>query len=698
MKHPHCDRRWRRRVYACALTLLCAGALTQTAAAATAAAPEAVSAQRIPGLWTPGAANGLAYDAMTYRVLYNIPATRNVAVFRYELPNGEVRTLAIDSAKYTRGGGRHRGEGHSEERLDTILRRWGVDPGWVIELFSELEPCSLPGHSCKGMINRTYPKLRNTYWSLDYPYDRENQAQARQIRSQSMSQLKSEATDLRQRYTVSAPRTRLPVLTPHFMPKFPGGIDFSTLELRYVADTGSGKQRGLRYSFRGQPTDAVSDPALGLQNAGQASDALFAWLALPPETFWVNLHPSQPDRIIDPGLAQTDAGRVLLEADLTLKKSTVKYMNPDTEVGDRFWDELERIYGERAPWSCVSFRVWITPQPATVREDGDELFILDAPLTVNAQAMQVPHPDTGTGCPIETPEMEAAKENAIRQILMPHVIQEVNTLPEYAPLRRVYLSRVAAEWFRGRSATQQTALSPIVNSGEVERWAARTPWDPMHVFDRYIDSIRRGEWTAQREIRVGDRVYTRAMLQGGVDFSRTPRKPVARDEFESRWPGLAKRVRRSRETPVAGAQDAWLGGGSRSSAMGTVGLSLRTPDRRVSPGERVPYRLRVTNPTGTEMRGVRVCDRLPADLAFVRSNRRARVQAGWHCWEIARLAANRSTDIRIAARVLNDARGRAVSEATASVLDSANAARTRQSVRVAGAQQGRAVRPGGVTG
>jgi hypothetical protein len=42
----------------------------------------------------------------------------------------------------------------------------------------------------------------------------------------------------------------------------------------------------------------------------------FIGLALPNDKFWVNLRPDSPDNIIDPLLAKTDIGRILLEADV----------------------------------------------------------------------------------------------------------------------------------------------------------------------------------------------------------------------------------------------------------------------------------------------------------------------------------------------------------------------------------------------
>jgi hypothetical protein len=101
-----------------------------------------------------------------------------------------------------------------------------------------------------------------------------------------------------------------------------GGIDFSSLELRYLADANEGAGSGLRYAFRAQSGAGPGDRDAGLQAAREASDAFFVWLALPPRRLWVNLGPNEPDRIIDADLGRTDAGRILLEADLALKKTT----------------------------------------------------------------------------------------------------------------------------------------------------------------------------------------------------------------------------------------------------------------------------------------------------------------------------------------------------------------------------------------
>jgi uncharacterized repeat protein (TIGR01451 family) len=552
------------------------------------------------------------------------------------------------------------------------------------------------------MLGKTFPKLRSVQHSLEYPYGHstpEEKAANKRIRSASVRALEGEAKNLMARNVVRGGQgpIRLPVVSPRFMPRFPGGIDFTSLELRYVADTGSGARQGLRYSYRGTPSAVAGDPNVALSSAGQASDAFFAWLTLPPQSFWVNLNPAEPNRIIDPQFARSDAGRVLLEADLRLKRDTVALINPDTTVGDQFWDGLEAIYGDRADKACISARVWIVPEPATVRSTDHDLYILASPLTVKTQSMLINDPDTGTpGCPQEAPAVEARKEDLVRRLILPSVIHAVNTAPQYAALRRVYASRVAAEWFRQRNSAERTVLGRFVNSGNIDRWAMRTPWDPRTVFNNYLDSLRHGEWTAKRKVQVGGQTVERTLIYGGVDFSRTPERPVAKHEFKARWPHVADQVRRSQNGAAAAGSDVWLGGGDpRSAAVRRVQLRIHAPARRVRAGQRLTLRLAASNPTSRAMKGATVCDRLPSGLDYVRASRRRQLRAGWSCWRLPRIGAGATKTVGVRVRVLNGARGRVVNRATASVPDSAEGAMAQRTLRVTRAQAGR---PGGVTG
>jgi len=65
-------------------------------------------------------------------------------------------------------------------------------------------------------------------------------------------------------------------------------------------------------------------------------------IRLPDSMFWVNLRPDAPDDIIDPYLSRTDMGRIMLEADLQLKKDLARFTSPDTKTGRQYWDKTIR--------------------------------------------------------------------------------------------------------------------------------------------------------------------------------------------------------------------------------------------------------------------------------------------------------------------------------------------------------------------
>jgi hypothetical protein len=88
-----------------------------------------------------------------------------------------------------------------------------------------------------------------------------------------------------------------------------GGVDFSSLELRYVSDVSTTRTRAAGFAFTALPGGGDGD---GRRTAQRASDAFFVWLALPPRTFTVNLDPGDPDRIVDKQFGRTNPGRVLL--------------------------------------------------------------------------------------------------------------------------------------------------------------------------------------------------------------------------------------------------------------------------------------------------------------------------------------------------------------------------------------------------
>ncbi|MFJ6461117.1 hypothetical protein ACIQM0_08660 [Streptomyces sp. NPDC091387] len=358
----------------------------------------------------------------------------------------------------------------------------------------------------------------------------------------------------------------------------PGGVDFTTLELRYVGGLGKGK--GMQYSMR---ADQMPDPDENPGFGGEArmrlsSDALFTWLALTPEKFWVNLNPDEPDRVMDATFGRTDAGRVLLESDLEMKHDFAEALNPDKHAGaKRYWDTAPRQNG----MPCFpGVRFWIEPKPAQVREQDGGIYILDAPLKVSTQWLDVEWQAPGSDeCKDLTDTQKHAIEANVRTNVLPLVEERVNTDADYADLRAVYTARVAAEYVRQQDAKSPTDFHKIIDSNDASAWPLRAPnenWTREGVHKRYMDSLKEGiEWF---ELEYGGEVHNLGV--GGVDFSKQPKKNISRTRFNVEHRTLDTTTKTSLQSDDVSYQETdtlYLGGGKPTEGDGGSPEPTPTP-------------------------------------------------------------------------------------------------------------------------
>ncbi|WP_410628213.1 hypothetical protein [Amycolatopsis sp. cmx-8-4] len=327
----------------------------------------------------------------------------------------------------------------------------------------------------------------------------------------------------------------------------PGGIDFSTLELRYLKEGGG----QLEYAFNA--TAAAGDKhdvAEGQLAAAQSSDAFFVWLSMRESTFWVNLNPNEPDRIVDPTLGITDVGRIMLEADFRMKKVVGRLIQPDTDLGRRFWGEPGTTAAR-----CIDMRQWIVPKPASVYEQDGGLYIVDAPLDVKMETEYLQQKGQPTGCA----SPDAAMADRFRTLVLPKVVEDVNQGPEFAELRRIYLSRVAASWYRDRHS-RDGALAGMIDSGNVAAWPALRDWSPRQVFDQYVDSYNKKEFDVSRRVKVGNTEYQVTYTHGGVDLTGIQLNQLSPSQFQRDHADLPEMMQRSLSRQVTGPHDkVWLG-------------------------------------------------------------------------------------------------------------------------------------------
>ncbi|TDD91430.1 hypothetical protein E1293_02270 [Actinomadura darangshiensis] len=346
-----------------------------------------------------------------------------------------------------------------------------------------------------------------------------------------------------------------------------GGVDFSTVEMRYMSD--DPEAGGVQYAFSGKAAapGLTQDFDSGLDAVTNSAADLRTWLVLKPQKFWVNLNPDEPDRIIDPQLGKTNAGRALLEADWEMKRTSGKLVDPKTDFGKRYWDSLAG--------NCYTSRMWIIPGDVEVREDGDSLYVLEAKLDVKAQAMHISN--TGKYSCNADSQTIARNERMEQKMLVPKIVKAVNTSPEYAPLRRAFLARVIAQWIRKRHQDgHRTSFDRLIDSGNLGPAVLDGDWRPKQVYDQYVHSIKDGEFTYTQVTDQGGTRYKHTMVYGGVDFSKLDTKPISAAQMKEQHPKLPETAKASLKHPSSTPDGMiWLG---ETAATPKVGLMTRTTD------------------------------------------------------------------------------------------------------------------------
>ena len=110
------------------------------------------------------------------------------------------------------------------------------------------------------------------------------------------------------------------------------------------------------------------------------SDMFITALALPASSLWVNLAPSEKDRIIEPQVRESSLAKVLLDQDYLLKQLASSLTNPNTKLGKDYW--ALRLRSGTEDSKAEEFKVWIMPKNAAVATDGKTTVITDATLSV----------------------------------------------------------------------------------------------------------------------------------------------------------------------------------------------------------------------------------------------------------------------------------------------------------------------------
>ena len=259
-------------------------------------------------------------------------------------------------------------------------------------------------------------------------------------------------------------------------PNAPGGVDFSNIQLNSLLLSDDSDAQIFSYTMKTtlvQPGESSDN----IENAtGLSFRAFITGLTMPNSVLWVNLNPRQPDRIIDKNLAKTDVGRIMLEADLDMKKDYARFENGCVyPVGAEYQKtilqkEKDLLNNLKSKYPTESVKIdkiqfknslshWIGPDRIDVRMNKNQIFIDTLFLTITRNPTDE---RSGYNSPDDLSLSNALKEDlnvAAKEYLRyasdkeelmitPLVIKEINAAQKYSDLRRVFSSLALAHWYK----------------------------------------------------------------------------------------------------------------------------------------------------------------------------------------------------------------------------------------------------------
>lgn len=114
----------------------------------------------------------------------DITGTRNIAVFEYE-NEGQLITIV---------GVSERNKGHAERLIAKNLEDMKIKPTQVRRIYSELEPCSIPGGYCKRFLQKEFPQADITY-SFEYGTTKESRSVGVQALKKAVNKIFTQETN-----------------------------------------------------------------------------------------------------------------------------------------------------------------------------------------------------------------------------------------------------------------------------------------------------------------------------------------------------------------------------------------------------------------------------------------------------------------------------------------------------------------------
>ncbi|MBM3244579.1 MAG: hypothetical protein FJZ15_02140 [Candidatus Omnitrophica bacterium] len=307
-------------------------------------------------------------------------------------------------------------------------------------------------------------------------------------------------------------------------PAAPQVLDISRLpHLRYYS------YNNLDSSFRFLVDNGYSNNKRAGDINKEAKDAynyFLTGITLANKDFWVNLRPDSASNIIDNNLAMTDMGRVMLEADVQLKKDTANFTSPATPTGKLYWNKLYKkaqdLYGMDQVTIPTLTRPWIVPGEVIVHYTNSSAYVYKATLKVMLEQDYLKNSAQYNFEDSRAKELNEYSSQLIRDLIIPQLTKEVNTSSRYAKLRQVYYSLILAQWFKGNfnNSVKNDKFAGLIDKGDLTGITSAQSWSPRAYFEAYQKSFKDGEYKLQESVSTINGQVVRTYFSGGIQMAQ----------------------------------------------------------------------------------------------------------------------------------------------------------------------------------
>jgi hypothetical protein len=280
----------------------------------------------------------------------------------------------------------------------------------------------------------------------------------------------------------------------------------------------------LQLTIEARPA-ANSEPFIDVKKAARKSlEYFFIGLVLSDNQFWANLSPESPNGIIEPVLAQTDLGRIMLATDLKLKKDVCELTNPkESKVGKEFWTRLYRKAAQLGIEDNIPAinRVWIVPKETIVSETENRFTILKNSLGVCLESEYFSQ--TAEAKDGKLRELQDYASGLMKELIIPVLEKKVNESYSYAALKEIYNALVLARWYKNKFGFRYNSLLHTMGKSEIiEDAEVNFSYGPEMAYQDYIKSYKSGEYSFSESYQSGMGSYTTvSYFSGGIDFRKT---------------------------------------------------------------------------------------------------------------------------------------------------------------------------------